>query len=316
MGDGEDHLLCVLLVARHGERTPKQKVKVKVKLKSEFAAGWLCAWLAGSGAGASEAVAPPETLELRCPHQLERLASAARQLASSGHEVETLADALAYTAAEGMLCHAKVGVSGRTVAVGLKWGGELTHAGAERAEALGSAFRSEMYPNEDIDELHATLRHDVKVYSSRDRRCQQTAAAFCRGMMKIMVDHPTHLALTPIIATLVRTDEAGRLEGGNHKYAAGGEEEEAAEEPIPVDAPWEELEVRLGGFRVPELLLAFGSPAPALRALRGHLEELTEALRSAEPRRALYGGETQRLRLSQLDGLATRLMAWRLQLMK
>merc|ERR1719343_1490996 len=116
-----------------------------------------------------------------------------------------------------------------------------------------------MYPNEDIDELHATLRHDVKVYSSRDRRCQQTAAAFCRGMMKIMVDKPYHSpldALPPIIAALVRTDEAGRLEGGNHNYAARGDEEEPAGEPIPVDAPWEELEAHLGGFRVPELLLA------------------------------------------------------------
>jgi len=202
-----------------------------------------------------------------------------------------------------MLCHAKVCASGPTLAVGLKWGGELTHAGAERAEALGLAFRGEMYPNEDIDELHATLRHDVKVYSSRDRRCQQTAAAFCRGMMKIMVDKPTHFALPPIIAALVRTD--GRLEGVNN-YAAEDEqrarvEEESAPEPIPVDAPWKELEARLGGFRVPELLLAFGtaespaSPAPALRALRGHLEELTEALNSAEPRRALYGGETPTL---------------------
>lgn len=283
--DGGDDLLCVLLVARHSERTPKQKVKIKVKLQSEFFSGWLVGWLVGPGVGASVAVAPPDTLELRSPEQLTRLASAARRLAESGHKVGTLADALGHITAEGLLCHAKVSVSGATFAVTLKWGGELTQAGADDAEHLGTNFRSEMFPNEDIDELHATLRHDVKVYSSRERRCQQTAAAFCKGMMKL------NSPLPPIIAALVRTDDSdfGRLRSSSS--AAKAEEEPSAELP-PVRTPWEELERQMGGFQVPPLLRDFGSPLPALQALRSLLEELAENINKEEPRQLLYGGET------------------------
>ena len=73
----------------------------------------------------------------------------------------------------------------------LKFGGELTHAGCNQADAFGSVFREKMYV-EDKDEpssrggllrLHSTYRHDLKVFTSDEGRCQKTAASFLKGLL-------------------------------------------------------------------------------------------------------------------------------------
>jgi len=86
----------------------------------------------------------------------------------------------------------------------LKWGGELTHSGIQQAEELGASFRNQVYPqeNEGILRLHATYRHDLKIYASQEGRCQNTAAAFCKGLLELEGD------LTPILVSLVRKDES------------------------------------------------------------------------------------------------------------
>ena len=85
----------------------------------------------------------------------------------------------------------------------LKWGGELTHTGIEQAQELGEIFRNQVYPqeNEGLLRLHATCRHDLKIYSSQEGRCQKTAAAFCKGLLELEGD------LTPILVSMVRKDE-------------------------------------------------------------------------------------------------------------
>lgn len=99
----------------------------------------------------------------------------------------------------------------------LKYGGILTPAGITQAQALGSRFRSEMYPGEQessmsftsndcphsygLLRLHATQRHDFKVYSSDEGRVQMSAAAFVQGLLALEKG-----ALTPICTALVTTD--------------------------------------------------------------------------------------------------------------
>jgi inositol-hexakisphosphate/diphosphoinositol-pentakisphosphate 1-kinase len=48
--------------------------------------------------------------------------------------------------------------------------------------------------------LHATFRHDLKVYSSDEGRCQKTAAAFLKGYSNL------EGALAPILAIMIRAD--------------------------------------------------------------------------------------------------------------
>ena len=91
----------------------------------------------------------------------------------------------------------------------LKFGGELTHAGCNQADAFGSVFREKMYV-EDKDEhssrggllrLHSTYRHDLKVFTSDEGRCQKTAASFLKGLLQI------EGALAPILAIMVINDK-------------------------------------------------------------------------------------------------------------
>jgi len=99
----------------------------------------------------------------------------------------------------------------------LKYGGILTPAGEVQAERLGRSLREAMYPTElgtvassppnkasnGLLRLHATQRHDFKVYSSDEGRVQMSAAAFTRGLLDL-----ESAALTPICAALVETDPA------------------------------------------------------------------------------------------------------------
>eukprot|EP00931_Biecheleriopsis_adriatica_P055075 TRINITY_DN32488_c0_g1_i1.p1 TRINITY_DN32488_c0_g1~~TRINITY_DN32488_c0_g1_i1.p1 ORF type:complete len:1064 (+),score=195.58 TRINITY_DN32488_c0_g1_i1:201-3392(+) len=295
--DAEADLLCVILVARHAERTPKQKVKAKVKLASDFAAGWLCGWLSGQAARmpAGSVGEAPQAMELRSKDQMQRLSEAARSLQSDGHDIGSLADALSCIKREGATCHAKVGYDDKCLVIGLKWGGELTAAGISDAEDFGKSFRSESYPKEDIDELHATLRHDIKIYASRESRCQQTAAAVCKGLLRL--DSP----LPPIIAAFVRTDEFGRLEGGSKNYVGKAVRESSpgnetckkkAEKLPPADTPWAELEAMIGVPCVASSLRQHPSPRPAFQELVKLVQRLAEVLNAADLVKALAGGET------------------------
>lgn len=89
----------------------------------------------------------------------------------------------------------------KSVLVVMKWGGVLTHAGAQQAEDLGKWFRSTMYPGESTGllRLHSSFRHDLKIYSSDEGRVQMTAAAFAKGLLDL------DGKLTPILASLVRS---------------------------------------------------------------------------------------------------------------
>ena len=87
----------------------------------------------------------------------------------------------------------------RSVLIVLKWGGVLTHAGAQQSEELGRQFRATMFPGESsLLRLHSSFRHDLKIYSSDEGRVQMTAAAFAKGLLDLDGD------LTPILASLVR----------------------------------------------------------------------------------------------------------------
>ena len=87
----------------------------------------------------------------------------------------------------------------------LKWGGVLTQRGREEAEQLGVWGREYLYPGDEDNgllRLHATFRHDLKMYSSGEGRVVTTAAAFAKGFLDL------DGALTPIIHSLVRSDPA------------------------------------------------------------------------------------------------------------
>ncbi|XP_068813938.1 inositol hexakisphosphate and diphosphoinositol-pentakisphosphate kinase 1 isoform X13 [Struthio camelus] len=201
-------LRCVIAVIRHGDRTPKQKMKMEVKHPRFFE---LFEKYDGYKTG---------KLKLKKPEQLQEVLDIARQLVvelgtQSDCEIEERKSKLEqlksvlemYGHFSGINRkvqltylphgHPKAASedeearkeSSPSLLLVLKWGGELTPAGRVQAEELGRAFRC-MYPGGQGDyagfpgcgllRLHSTYRHDLKIYASDEGRVQMTAAAFAK----------------------------------------------------------------------------------------------------------------------------------------
>jgi hypothetical protein len=89
----------------------------------------------------------------------------------------------------------------------VKWGGDLTKLGEKQAVQLGNRLRNELYPsNRDggILRLHSTFRHDLKIKTSDEGRVMKTAAAFAKGMLELEGDIP------PILVSLVHKEKDSR----------------------------------------------------------------------------------------------------------
>uniref|UniRef100_A0A8C9ESC5 Inositol hexakisphosphate and diphosphoinositol-pentakisphosphate kinase n=1 Tax=Pavo cristatus TaxID=9049 RepID=A0A8C9ESC5_PAVCR len=216
-------LRCVIAVIRHGDRTPKQKMKMEVKHLRFFE---LFEKYDGYKTG---------KLKLKKPEQLQEVLDIARQLVvelgtHSDCEIEEQKSKLEqlksvlemYGHFSGINRkvqltylphgHPKAAKARRepspSLLLVLKWGGELTPAGRVQAEELGRAFRC-MYPGGQGDyagfpgcgllRLHSTYRHDLKIYASDEGRVQMTAAAFAKGLLALEGE------LTPILVQMVKS---------------------------------------------------------------------------------------------------------------
>lgn len=220
-----EELRCVIAVIRHGDRTPKQKVKLKVT--EEKLLNLMLKYNGGR---------PRAETKLKSAVQLQDLLDATRMLVprtrpdresdseAEGEHGEKLRQVKAVLEEGGHFSgiYRKVqlkplkwikvaksngeGEEERPVEalMVLKYGGVLTHAGRKQAEELGRYFRNNMYPGEGTGllRLHSTYRHDLKIYSSDEGRVQMSAAAFAKGLLDLEGQ------LTPILVSLVSKDSS------------------------------------------------------------------------------------------------------------
>lgn len=225
-------LRCVLAVIRHGDRTPKQKLKMEVRHQKFWEL-----FRKHNGYQTGE-------LKLKKPQQLQEVLDSARYLLvelNSGtpekqaeiHENKTKLEQLKtvlemYGHFSGI--NRKIQIryksngcskmskkssdtdqeskSEPSLILIVKWGGELTDAGKRQAEELGKAFRC-LYPGGGqygadsrglgFLRLHSTYRHDLKMYASEEGRVQMTAAAFAKGLLALEGE------LTPILVQMVKS---------------------------------------------------------------------------------------------------------------
>ncbi|OWM69782.1 hypothetical protein CDL15_Pgr025631 [Punica granatum] len=221
-----EELRCVIAIIRHGDRTPKQKVKLKVT--EEKLLNLMLKYNGGR---------PRSETKLKSAVQLQDLLDATRILVprarsdrESDSEAEDIEHAEKLRQVKAVLeegghfsgIYRKVqlkplkwikvakangeGEEERPVEalMVLKYGGVLTHAGRKQAEELGRYFRNNMYPGEGTGllRLHSTYRHDLKIYSSDEGRVQMSAAAFAKGLLDLEGQ------LTPILVSLVSKDSS------------------------------------------------------------------------------------------------------------
>ncbi|XP_061750635.1 inositol hexakisphosphate and diphosphoinositol-pentakisphosphate kinase 1 isoform X1 [Nerophis ophidion] len=227
-------LRCVIAIIRHGDRTPKQKMKMEVRHPLFFELFEKCG---GYKSG---------KLKLKKPKQLQEVLDIARllllelgqhndcEIEEKKSKLEQLKTVLEMESSlidtqyghfsginrKVQLTYLRNGQpkasseeedckrEGPSLLLVLKWGGELTPAGRVQAEELGRAFRC-MYPGGQGDyagfpgcgllRLHSTYRHDLKIYASDEGRVQMTAAAFAKGLLALEGE------LTPILVQMVKS---------------------------------------------------------------------------------------------------------------
>ncbi|XP_033186352.1 inositol hexakisphosphate and diphosphoinositol-pentakisphosphate kinase isoform X4 [Bombus vancouverensis nearcticus] len=230
-------LRCVVAVIRHGDRTPKQKMKVEVRHPKFFE---IFAKYDGYKHG---------HIKLKRPKQLQEILDTARSLLAeiqhraAGPELEekqgkleqlkSVLEMYGHFSGINRKVQMKYQPRGRprgsssdddrlgepSLVLILKWGGELTPAGRIQAEELGRIFRC-MYPGGQgrhlsgdyagaqglgLLRLHSTFRHDLKIYASDEGRVQMTAAAFAKGLLALEGE------LTPILVQMVKSANTNGL---------------------------------------------------------------------------------------------------------
>uniref|UniRef100_A0A7N6F620 Inositol hexakisphosphate and diphosphoinositol-pentakisphosphate kinase n=1 Tax=Anabas testudineus TaxID=64144 RepID=A0A7N6F620_ANATE len=192
-------LRCVIAIIRHGDRTPKQKMKMEVRHPLFFE---LFEKHGGYKSG---------KLKLKKPKQLQEVLDIARLLLVELGQHNDLTCHVGHAHKHTASINTAFPESkkdGPSLLLVLKWGGELTPAGRVQAEELGRAFRC-MYPGGQGDyagfpgcgllRLHSTYRHDLKIYASDEGRVQMTAAAFAKGLLALEGE------LTPILVQMVKS---------------------------------------------------------------------------------------------------------------
>lgn len=225
----EEELRCVLAVIRHGDRTPKQKMKMHVCHPSFLQ-------YYEDKVGTSAKPKKKQDLKIKGVADLEQLLQVSKQLIRQYESRDpefmafmaerelsfdedpndrikgyrTLRDVLQRWQLVGI--NRKVQLKPKDFSVGedgdkhvskllliIKWGGDLTHTGEDQAEKLGQKFRQMMYPGGEggLIRLHSTYRHDLKIYTSDEGRVQKTAASFAKGLLELEGD------LIPILVGLV-----------------------------------------------------------------------------------------------------------------
>ncbi|XP_077993312.1 inositol hexakisphosphate and diphosphoinositol-pentakisphosphate kinase 2-like [Glandiceps talaboti] len=225
-------LRCVIGVMRHGDRTPKQKLKMEVRNRRFFQ---LFAKYDGYKHG---------KIKLKRPTQLQEVLDVARYLLAETERQQTISEVeekkrkleqlktvlemYGHFSGINRKIQLKYQPNGRprhssseddsrsepSLLLILKWGGELTPAGRVQAEELGRAFRC-IYPGGQGEyagfpgcgllRLHSTYRHDLKIYASDEGRVQMTAAAFTKGMLALEGE------LTPILVQMVKSAHTNGL---------------------------------------------------------------------------------------------------------
>nr|CCA18114.1 PREDICTED: inositol hexakisphosphate and diphosphoinositolpentakisphosphate kinase 2like isoform 4 putative [Albugo laibachii Nc14] len=215
----KEELRCVIAVVRHGDRTPKQKLKtivwekdlvaffkarrveqeqVELKVKSVSDLQELLDLVRNlikfyaPGVGLKEAV-----WEVEAGDSFEKLLQMKRVL-----ERWKFAGINRKVQFKPLQEHSPAFTQDRfELLMILKWGGDLTPTGQIQGEGLGRSFRNKLYPLEEggLLRLHSTFRHDLKIFTSDEGRVQMTAAAFAKGFLELEGD------LTPILVSLVTT---------------------------------------------------------------------------------------------------------------
>ncbi|XP_061427006.1 inositol hexakisphosphate and diphosphoinositol-pentakisphosphate kinase 2-like isoform X1 [Lethenteron reissneri] len=329
-------LRCVIAVIRHGDRTPKQKMKMEVRHQRYFD---LFDKYGGYTSG---------KIKLKKPKQLQEVLDIARELLQElgqNHDSEIEESKAKLEQMKAVLemyghfsgINRKVQLTylpqGRhrrsseeedsqtqpSLLLVLKWGGELTPAGRVQAEELGRAFRS-MYPGGQGDHagyagcgllrLHSTYRHDLKIYASDEGRVQMTAAAFAKGLLALEGE------LTPILVQMVKSANTNGLLDSEGDALSSSQQrvKQRLHEVLQRDTTFTPADLRklapTGSASVLRSMRSIGNPVRTCDEVYALIQSLTSQIRTRmhEPKSA--GEPLQDIQLYHSETLDLMLQRW------
>lgn len=237
-GFHQEELRCVIAVVRHGDRTPKQKLKVtmteplileyfmkhsensgkdlKVKAKAPLTEFLMTVKeiLASKEREKQEAMmkGAPLKQNVKVINQLKHMRDILERWKITGLNRKLQIKPRVWEDDDGS------GVKKcKEVQLILKWGGNLTKLGENQAIRLGENLRHSLYPDAPgggILRLHSTFRHDLKIKTSDEGRVMKTAAAFAKGLLELEGEIP------PILVSLVHKEK-----GSMHMLDPSGDKE-------------------------------------------------------------------------------------------
>ncbi|CAB9509992.1 hexakisphosphate and diphosphoinositol-pentakisphosphate kinase [Seminavis robusta] len=228
----DEELRCVIAVVRHGDRTPKQKLKVNMKEPSILkyfhdhtndcrkelkvkAKAPMTEFLEtirktmddlADRPGDKDKVLQNQLRHIRVILERWRIAGMNRKLQLKPKKFKEYVDD---DGNKKTRC--------TSVQLVFKYGGNLTRLGENQALRLGRRVRRDAYPDVSgggILRLHSTFRHDLKIKTSDEGRVMKTAAAFAKGLLELEGDLP------PILVSLVHKEK-----GSMHMLDPSGNKE-------------------------------------------------------------------------------------------
>jgi inositol hexakisphosphate/diphosphoinositol-pentakisphosphate kinase len=299
-GSHQEELRCVLAIVRHGDRTPKQKLKVNMTEPH------ILKYFHDNNKGDCQ---KDLKVKAKAPltEFLQTVKNTLKELPGTDHEgvryqMMHMRDILERWKILGL--NRKLQIKPRKfeeyedekgelkkrcveVQLILKWGGNLTKLGEKQSINLGRRLRHEMYPDAPgggILRLHSTFRHDLKIKTSDEGRVMKTAAAFAKGLLELEGDLP------PILVSLVHKEK-----GSLHMLDPSGNKEvkmelDECKEKITANlqrdidigtAKESEIEQLVGPMALTSLRNALenvGNPRKTLFAIHQTMGELLEQL--------------------------------------
>lgn len=166
--EGQWRLKTYICILRHGDRTPKQKLKVIVR-HSEY-----LEMLPADYAGEEDVV-------IREKEMLERCLTISRKLLENSNDfklkqlVEVLEKKIDVPGTKLQL--RKINSPSPLLLIIVKWGGDFTHAGRHQSQDLGESIRKELLI------LNKSLLDDIQIFCSSERRVLATAEVFTKALL-------------------------------------------------------------------------------------------------------------------------------------
>ncbi|CAM9421282.1 unnamed protein product [Chrysoparadoxa australica] len=290
-------LRCVIAITRHGDRTPKQKMKmhcsfkqylsfferysegkitkdlkVKAKVALKEFLSVTCDLLEALEKGDDDTAVDSVTLT-----KVVQIRQVLERWEISGINRKLQLKPQAWEEVEGG------GLRATKLLLILKWGGELTRLGESQAMELGDSFRRIMYPDSGgggLLRLHSTFRHDLKIKTSDEGRVMKTAAAFAKGFLELEGD------LTPILVSLVHKEKSSDMmldQSGNKDIKKDMERSKNFQSKVMEvgkDLPEEAIRgsVPAGQESVIDALRKLSNPRARLKELHGQLQAVVAHL--------------------------------------